>query len=592
MRMSSLLFKKAEYPLRKLLDDIELGEIGLPELQRPFVWKVTKVRDLFDSMYRGYPIGFFLFWENAENDDIKYIGIKEKQKIPRLLIVDGQQRLTSLYAVMKKKEIIDKNHSPQRIRISFNPITKKFEVYNAAIAKDPEWTPDISDIWDEGSSIYSFVNKYISRISEQEYSHDIDIEKVSSSIERLSKLEDYPITALEISSSADEEQVSDIFVRINSKGKQLNQSDFILTLMSVFWDEGRHALEDFSRMSRIAPQDKSPSPFNFYIHPSPDQLLRVSIALAFKRARLSHVYSILRGKNLETGKFSPEQREENFALLQEAQAHVLDLKNWHEFLKTVHAAGYLSGAMITSETALIYSYAFWLIGKIEHKMSYEELRSMISRWFFMVALTGRYSSSPESTMEQDLARLRTAQDKNTFINVLNEQIDSIFTPDYWEVTLPSELDSAAARSPGQFAFYASLVLLDASVLYSNMKVSDLLRPDIKSMKSALERHHLFPRNFLKRKGITEDRMINQVANYALLEWHKNIEISDDDPAVYAPKQEEAFTEEALNKMYDLHALWNDWYHYEYTDFLGKRRKLMAGVIRRGYKQLSALEIRN
>ncbi len=94
--MSDLLFKKVDYTVGKLLQDIAFGDIGLPDIQRPFVWDTTRVRELFDSMYRGYPIGTLLFWENGYPGEYKSIGVEAKQKIPHLLIVDGQQRLTAL----------------------------------------------------------------------------------------------------------------------------------------------------------------------------------------------------------------------------------------------------------------------------------------------------------------------------------------------------------------------------------------------------------------------------------------------------------------------------------------------------------------
>jgi uncharacterized protein with ParB-like and HNH nuclease domain len=99
--MSETLFKQVNYTVGSLVEFIHLGQIGLPDIQRPFVWANTKVRDLFDSMYRGYPVGYLLFWQNAFNGDARGIGTGPKQKIPNLLIVDGQQRLTSLYAVVK-----------------------------------------------------------------------------------------------------------------------------------------------------------------------------------------------------------------------------------------------------------------------------------------------------------------------------------------------------------------------------------------------------------------------------------------------------------------------------------------------------------
>jgi uncharacterized protein with ParB-like and HNH nuclease domain len=119
--MSETVFKQVNYDLNALIKYIELGEIGLPDIQRPFVWKNAKVRDLFDSMYRGYPVGYLLFWQNEFFDDTHVIGTDTKQKPPRLLIVDGQQRLTSLYAVLKKIEVVRENYGRELINIAFNP---------------------------------------------------------------------------------------------------------------------------------------------------------------------------------------------------------------------------------------------------------------------------------------------------------------------------------------------------------------------------------------------------------------------------------------------------------------------------------------
>lgn len=109
------LFKEVNYNLASLIQQIDLGLIGLPDIQRPFVWKDTKVRDLFDSMYKGYPVGYFLFWANANIEGTKGIGTVAKQKHPSLLIVDGQQRLTSLYAVIKGQEVIRENYEKANI---------------------------------------------------------------------------------------------------------------------------------------------------------------------------------------------------------------------------------------------------------------------------------------------------------------------------------------------------------------------------------------------------------------------------------------------------------------------------------------------
>lgn len=583
--MAEVLFKKVDYSLKKLIEDIAIGEIGLPDIQRPFVWPMTKVRDLFDSMYRGFPIGYLLFWENGFSGTHRTIGGDQKQKVPRLLIVDGQQRLTSLYAVMKAVPVMTKDYKIQRVRIAFHPLKEQFEVSNPAIDKDAEWIADIGILWKADTDAFAFINEFLSRLKARRELTAEEEKSIPRIINRLIKLDEYPLTALEISSSVDEDKVSEIFVRINSQGTSLNQANFILTLMSVFWDEGRKELEDFCRHGKSPSPDGKPSPYNHYLRPNPDQLLRVSVALGFRRARLEHVYSLLRGKDLETRQFSDEQREKQFALLHGAQAYTLDLQNWHEFFKVLKRAGYHSDQLISSQMAVLYTYALWLIGKRDFKVDPYRLREVMARWFFMATLTGRYTGSPESRFEQDMALLRGADTADAFVRVLDDQINAILTEDYWRVTLPNELETAAARSTGQFAYYAALCLLGASVLYSKMKVSELLDPSSKAKKSALERHHLFPRRYLQRMGIREKRLINQVANYALVEWSDNVEISDKAPKSYVPDLERRFTPEELQQMYYHHALPHNWSDLDYLDFINNRKKLIALVIRDGFDKL-------
>ncbi|GLV48856.1 hypothetical protein TJA_19590 [Thermus sp. LT1-2-5] len=583
--MSHLLFKKVDYTVGKLLDDIDLGEIGLPDIQRPFVWDTARVRDLFDSMYRGYPIGTLLFWENGLSGEHRTIGVGSKQKPPRLLIVDGQQRLTALYAAIRGVPILDNNFQQRHLRIAFNPAEERFEVSNKAIERSPEWVADISLLWKPDFDQYAFISKFLEELAQRRDLGPEERKRIPNAIQRVVNLVNYPLTALEISANATEEQVAEIFVRINSRGRALNQADFILTLMSVFWDEGRKELERFAREAQHPPTENRPSPFNPYFHPTPDQLLRVDVALAFRRARLEHVYSILRGKDLQTGQFSEEKRDEQFARLREAQEYVLNLLNWHEFLKILNRAGYIHPSMITSETALVYTYALWLIGKRDFGLDPHALRNLMARWFFMSALTGRYSGSPETRMDQDLALLRGSARPEEFVRVLEQEMAAVLTPDYWEVTLPNELATAPARSPGQAAYFAALVLLDAPVLYSSMKVRDLLHPTLQAQKTALERHHLFPRKYLERKGITDRRDVNQVANFALVEWHDNIRISDQAPAAYALEYERRFPPERLREMYRYHALPERWYEMEYGAFLEERRRRIAAVIREGFEKL-------
>lgn len=586
------LFKEVNYNLATLIQQIDMGVIGLPDIQRPFVWPDTKVRDLFDSMFKGYPVGYFLFWANANVEGTKNIGTVSKQKHPNLLIVDGQQRLTSLYAVIKGQEIIRENYDKATIVIAFNPLESKFEVPDAAIRKDPRFYQNISDIWKSDADIFEITDGFIERLQQTRELTKEDIKHIRQTFNALKNLEGYPFSALELSTNITEEQVADVFVRINSQGKSLNQADFILTLMSVFWEDGRKNLEEFCRLCRIPSKDLA-SPFNYLIDPDPDQMLRVSVGLSFRRARLQYVYSILRGKDLETGEFSTNRRDAQFNKLKDAQAKALNIQNWHEFIKAIKQAGFARHDYISSKNNLLYAYIFFLIGREDYNMGLYELKKLISKWFFMTTITGRYASSPETAMEMDLTRLRTINNAAEFESMLNEIIISQLTNDFWDIRLAMDLATSSSTSPSLYAYYASLYVLGAYGLFSKLKVSDLLQDGLRSKKSALERHHLFPKAWLERNGITERRDTNQIANFALVEWSDNISISDEHPSIYLPKYIERLSPddkeriEIKKAMYSWHALPENWEQMTYSDFLEKRRILISGIIKKAFEKISS-----
>jgi len=583
--MGETVFTKVDYTLGALMDAIELGSIGLPDIQRPFVWKNAKVRNLFDSMYRGYPVGYLLFWENANSGDRGPIGPGEKQKAPHLLIVDGQQRLTSLYAVVKGRPVVRENYEPESIEIAFNPLLETFEVADAAIRRDKAYIPNISVLWAKGADLFEIVDDYLEKLRAVREVSEGEKKGIRKAFSTLYTLTGFPFTTLALSPLISEEQVSEVFVRINSEGKNLNQADFILTLMSVFWDEGRAQLEDFCRKAR-KPTTGGASPFNYFIRPDPDQLLRVGVGLGFRRARLQYVYSILRGKNLETGQYSPERRDDQFEVLKQAQARVLDLRYWHDFLKAILRAGFRSGQMISSQTNLLFAYILYLMGRTEYGVEEHKLRALIAQWFFMTALTGRYTSSPETKMEFDLASFRGLTDAESFVAVLEDICRATLTNDYWSINLPTDLATAAARSPSMFAFFAAFNLHDARVLFSELKVSELMDPSTKGYRTSLERHHLFPKAYLKSIGITDPRDTNQIANFTMVEWGDNAKIGDKAPAEYLSDIKALFSGEELEQMYYWHALPDNWEKLEYPDFLRQRRELMARVIRDAYSKLT------
>jgi uncharacterized protein DUF262 len=261
----------------------------------------------------------------------RQIGTDVKQAVPERLIVDGQQRLTSLYAVITGAPVLRDDFSTRRIRIAFRPADATFAVTDAAVEKDPEFMPDISELW-KPNNRKKAIRGFLARLAEKRALDEVETDRLDTALDDLYGLGAYPFKIVELSDRVDEEQVAEIFVRINSNGVTLNQADFILTLLSVFWEPGRRELEQFCRESHT-PSLTTASPFNWHIQPEPSQLLRVTSALALRRAVLKQVYAILRGRGPETGRLSAALREEQFARLQAAQKHVLDLTNWHEFLR-------------------------------------------------------------------------------------------------------------------------------------------------------------------------------------------------------------------------------------------------------------------
>jgi hypothetical protein len=547
-----------------------------------------KVRDLLDSMYKGFPVGYLLFWETGIEAGARQIGVEAKQKAARLMIVDGQQRLTSLYTVMTGAKIVRDDYSEARIRIAFRPVDATFAVADAAIDKDPEFLPDISVLWVPGER-KNVVRAFLRRLSAKRELSEAETDRLDEAIDRVHDLRDYPFKAVELSSAVEEEQVAEVFVRINSEGVTLNQADLILTLMSVFWEKGRRQLEDFSRDCKL-PSLSSASPFNWYIQPSPAQMLRVSVALAFRRAVLKHVYTLLRGKDMDTGKSDPARRAVQFARLQQAHEKVLDLTNWHEFLQCLEWAGFRGAKMISSDNAILFSYALWLYGRVDYQVPLDRLRELVARWFFMAHTTGRYTGTFESRFEQDTARLADLRpgDRDGYIRVLSKIIDDTLTADYWAITLPNELATSASKSPTLLAYIAALNILDADALLSTGKVRARLDPAI-TAKKGIERHHLFPRAYLRsRLKINDNREINQIANMAMVEWADNIAISVDAPDVYWPAQLSAknLPEEIVNRQLYWHALPPGWQYMSYPEFLASRRKLMAEVVRDAYRRLT------
>ena len=210
------------------MKNIDRGDVALPDIQRPFVWSNRKVRDLLDSMFKGFPVGYLLFWATGAEVGARTIGVDNKdESIPRWLIVDGQQRLTSLYSVFTGHPVVREDYTESRIRIAFRPRDASFEVADAAIEKDPEFLADITPLWKEYRNT---VTGYLDRLQAARGELDAEVrDHVEDQLDRVRDLRAYPFEVVELDAAMDEEDVAEVFVRINSEGVTLNQADFILT---------------------------------------------------------------------------------------------------------------------------------------------------------------------------------------------------------------------------------------------------------------------------------------------------------------------------------------------------------------------------
>ncbi|WP_341358375.1 DUF262 domain-containing protein [Georgenia sp. M64] len=590
------IFKPTPWQVDQLVSGVQKGSIRLPDLQRPFVWPATKVRDLFDSMYRGYPVGELMFWDVTATGETRAIsGPGEVEAAHQ--IVDGQQRLTSLYAAMKGLPVRDEAYRNKSITISFNPFTEKFDVRSPVLARSVFWVEDISTAFYSPIEAHdTFVERFLASGQDLSRGKERELTKV---FVKLDALRNYSFQVVHIQSEVEKRTVADIFVRINSEGVSLKAYDYILTWLSVFWPEGRDGIEHFARNSRISPDRATEiagmridwTPKNPFLAVETGHVVRAMVAVGQNRAKLLDAYAALQAKDRSTGVVDPERQERELNLLQKALPIVTDRVNWTEFVHAVQSAGFRSNKGITSNTNLVYSYVIFLLGRNRFGVDLQRLRSLIARWVFMSQMTSRYTGSGESQLQRDLDAFGglTKGDSDGFERLINQTIKTTLTDDFWSFNVPQLLvSSSTAFSPIYQCYLAALNTLNADMFMLRMPVREWMDPTLPAVKG-LEGHHLFPRAYQEAVlDIHDTKRINQVANFAPTDWATNIRISDRPPAEYWPDlvAERGGDEEWLARQYYWHALPDEWQHMRYDDFLEARRERISEVIRDAFAVLS------
>lgn len=590
--MSNVLFNNIPTMVKTLLDDVKNGKIGLPDLQRPFVWKDNKVRELLDSMLKGYPIGYIMLWDSPDNYDKKgSIGTDEKMfKQPDDLVIDGQQRLTALLASLYGIPVKDKNYKERNIKISFNPLTREFAVWTPAYERNAEWISVISDAFkaDEDHNIAKFRKEYIKTVNESrsknksnELSEDEEI-LIEENIKDLLDLKSYSLPTLKIFNNATEQDVADIFVRVNSGGQNLTEKNFIETLIAVYNSDIHEQIDKFCEESRIPAQGTS---YNQILTVDPAHLIRMAVGVGFRRARLRYAYMLLRGKDLKTGIVTDETREENLNKFKNALDLVVNLNNWHAFMNLYSEAGYINDSIIASSNAVVFSYVLYLIGKYDYKVPEVELRKIIKKWIFMSTITLFYTGSTESEVEKQFADLRNINTASEFVNYLDGEIKTQFTEDYFAVTLPNELNSSSSNSPAWFGYLAALNVLNTPLLFATTTLSHYFTLGTSGTKNSIDKHHIFPKNYLTNIGFKNDRDRNQIANFTYLDYATNIDISDDAPIDYVSRYREKLGEDKYKLTCEQNALPENFESMDYQTFLSQRRLLMSKIVKKAYEEL-------
>lgn len=590
--MAKELFERIDRKVSSILDEVISGRIGLPDLQRPFVWSDSKVRELLDSMMKGFPIGYMMLWASpTDYQNTKSIGSNEKQyHRPDDLVIDGQQRITSLLAALTGTHVRDKNYKDRPIKISYNPLTKEFLVWTPAMERDTQLISDISVVFRENKqhSLSKYRRALIKRMNDGRMKNerplltDDEEETIEDNINLLLDLDDYTIPTLRITAKADEEDVAEIFRRVNSGGQNLNENNFIETLLAVYDNQVHDKIMKFCSDSRIAAKGTS---YNQIIEVDPSHLIRVAIGLGFHRARMRYGYKLLRGKDLETGDVTEETRIANMTKFREALDKAMDLNNWHNFLNLFYEAGYLNKDQIKSKYVVVYSYLFYLIGKYEYNVASMVLRKAITRWIFMSTVQSFYSNSPESMVERQLADLRNVKTADAFISYLDNIVKEKMNDNYFSMEIIRDLTTSAAATPVWFGYVAAINVLGTPMLFSNTPQSKYLVIGADGDKRSIDKHHIFPKQYLWNIGIQDDRDRNQVANFTYLDYNTNIDISDDAPSLYVDRYKKKLGEEGYKKACAENALPENFESLNYFDFLRQRRVLMAGIIKKAFKKL-------
>ena len=603
--MTGEKFTLLQYPISGILGLIETEQFVIPEIQRPFVWKRSQVRDLIDSLYNGYPTGYIITWKNPDVKT-KDGGVSNGKHV----LIDGQQRVTALMAAIAGREVLDEDFNLDRIKIAFNPLatdaSKRFAVQDASHLKDKKWIPDISVIFENGFDPFDFVPKYCAD------NPGVKPNDVNKAITELKGIANRQIGVIELDHSLEIDEVTEIFIRINSKGTALSQSDFVMSKMAADTDHGGNMLrktvdyfchlaakpEFYSHMTHDKEFQASPyaakikwlaKDYDDIYDPDYGDMLRVSFMHQFRRGKLADLVSLLSGRDFETKEYRDDIVDSSYQKLEKGIQNFINEYNFDQFIMAIKGAGFISNKLLNSAMTLDFAYTLYLMLLDDPAIPNAQIKRYVQKWFVMSTLTSRYIGSPETVMDRDM---RSIAEKG-FLNFLADVEASSLSDSFWNVTLPQNLETSSVNSPAFNTFIAAQINLNCnSMLMNGTKISDLIT-------ISGDVHHIFPRAYLKSNGVDNKTKYNQVANYIYLDTQVNKAISDDAPCVYftRAKQQCETKEIVLGNISDAELLASNLAENcipsnidtmdvsSYDAFLLERRKMMASLIEKYYKGL-------
>lgn len=607
--------KFTTYPLSisAILGLIKANDIAIPEIQRPFVWKSKQVRDLMDSLYKGYPVGYIILWKNP-NVKLKDGTISDGKKV----LIDGQQRVTALMTALAGQNIINEDYKTTRIKIAFDPFAALtgddeaaiFAVQTPAHIKSSRWIPDIAEIFSDNFSCFKFINDYCA------INPDMKDESLDSIISKLKGLVNQSIGIIELSDSLQIDIVTDIFVRINSKGTTLNQGDFVMSKIAADEEHGgntlRKIIDYFSHLS------VEPTYYDYMVthdldfcrkenglykeklkwlrndtesiyDPTCDDVIRVAFMHKFQRSKLADLVSLLSGRNFETRDYNVEIIDNTYEEMYKGVLNVISEHNFKQFMIAMRSVGFISRKLINSIMAVDFAYTLYLILRESKEVSVSEIKHYIQKWYVLSVLTGRYTSSPESSFYKDLKSIK----EKGVVATLQAIEDATLSEAFWNVQLVQNLESTSTINPTYQVYLAAQVYFnETSLLSNNIGIKELidLGGDV---------HHIFPKQYLKEQGL-EKNQYNQNANYVYLDRPVNESIGKLPPYEYFSIAKRQCSEDVtkpigsinnidlLERNLAMNCIPNDIFKMDfesYSRFLQERRTLMAQKIKDYYYSL-------